>query len=143
VADGASLAILAAGAASSSAPLAIVGVAGWFLASPVVHVSHAGVGRGLGSLALRIGLPVVGILIANIASDGCWREPGASDNCDTAAQAEGLLLGAVAAEVLDVAWLARDARPVEPAPHGSDHPFAQLVVSPAVGGASVGLVGRF
>jgi hypothetical protein len=143
LADGVSLALLAGGAAARLDPVAVVGFAGWFLAAPIVHGSHAGVSHALGSLALRVGLPLVGLAIGQAASDGCWRQPGASDTCDVAAGMTGLLLGVVAAEILDVAWLARDAHPVAPSPSANDAARTQLVLAPQTGGAMLGLAGRF
>jgi hypothetical protein len=141
LADGSAVAVMAAGGGLGSGPLALVGVAGWFVASPLVHAQHAGAGRGLGSFALRAGLPLAGLVLANAASHDCWKEPGASDSCDVGAGLAGLLLGVIGAEILDVAWLARDAHPVEGAHAESRAP--QLVFLPQGDGLSVGLVGRF
>jgi hypothetical protein len=42
------------------------------------------------------------------ASEGCWNEPGASEECDASWTVLGLLAGMAIVEVVDVALLARD-----------------------------------
>jgi hypothetical protein len=143
LADAASLAVLAGGASLRATPVALLGFAGLFVASPIVHAAHAGLGRGVTSLALRLALPTLGFLLAKSATDGCWRDPNASDTCDFGAEIGGTLLGGIAAEVIDVVWLAHDVHPVEPPPGGGGHASAQLVVVPQNGGTIMGLAGRF
>jgi hypothetical protein len=140
LADGASVAVLAAGGALRSTPVLVAGLAGWFLAAPVVHARHATFGRGAASFALRVGLPTLGLLVGQAASRGCWNDVGASDSCEVGAGAGGLFLGVLAAEIVDIALLARDAHPAEPPP---EHAFASPVVVPQQGGAVMGLAGRF
>lgn len=143
LADGASLAVLAAGGSLRSTPVFLAGFAGWFLASPIAHAEHAGLGRGAASLVLRVGLPALGLLAGQSSANGCWREVGASDSCEVGAGAGGLLLGAIAAEIIDVALFARDAHAAAPRP-SREQAFAEPVVVPAAGGGAVmGLAGRF
>jgi hypothetical protein len=142
LADAASLAVLAGGAALDAPPVIALGVAGWFLASPVLHAQHATVGRGLGAFALRLGLPLAGFLVAKTLTNGCWRDPNASDTCDLGAEMGATLLGAISAGVIDVAWLARDSHAVAPARRRTTQ-SANVVVLPQAGGALMGLAGTF
>jgi hypothetical protein len=146
LADGASVALMAAGGQTESLPLLGLGLAAWAVTSPILHAQHAGVPRAVGSLALRVGLPALGFLLAKSATDGCWRDPSASDTCDIGAETVGVLLGAIAAEILDVALLAHDEHAVAPPPPPAAAPdvgSVQLVLAPRDGGAFMGVAGRF
>jgi len=114
-----------------------------FVTAPVVHGVHAGPGRAVLSFALRVGLPLAGFALAKAASKGCWNQPDASDTCEIGAGVAGLFVGVVGAEILDVAWLARDRHPAEPPARAAPAAGAQLVFLPTSDGGSVGLVGRF
>jgi hypothetical protein len=141
LADGLSLGLFAGGAAVTPS-LAIAGAAGWVLAAPIIHASHAGFGHAAGSLGLRLGLPLLGMLLGAAAVDGCWREPNASDACEAGMEVGGFMLGAVVAEILDVAWLARDEHPIA-SPPAPSHPTVQFALTPRSGGAVLGLGGSF
>jgi hypothetical protein len=112
------------------------GLATFVLAPPVAHTLHGHWGRGLGSLGLRLGLPVLGGLALAGGIGTCHQD---DDSC----YAEGALLGAlvgmgVAASVDQLTAFDRHETSAKP---------RALIVVPtlAVGraGGSIGLAGLF
>jgi hypothetical protein len=112
--DGASLLLLiAAGAASDSGDDEIANVmaygalGGYLLGGPVTHFAHDNPGRGLGSLALRAGLPFAfGAIGSKLES--C--EGG--DFCGVSGAVVGGMLGIASAIAIDAAVLGREEVPV-------------------------------
>jgi hypothetical protein len=143
LADAATIAFAAASAGSESAPLTVLGLASWVLASPALHAEHAGLPRAGVSLALRLGLPALGFAIAQSTSDGCWRAPNASDTCDIGAEITGVMLGAIFAEIIDVAMVAHDSHAVAPPPPTPTRGSAQLLFAPKSDGGLLGIAGSF
>ena len=75
-----------------------VGGVGYFLGAPIVHLAHKQYARAGASLALRVGLPILGAVIGNRAAS-C---SGSHDDwCGLDQAADGFWAGAVAAAVLD------------------------------------------
>jgi hypothetical protein len=131
VVDAGLIAIMAAGASHNSEPITLTAGIGWLVSGAVVHGLHHHSNRAAGSVAMRLVMPLVGGLIG---SAGCQ-----SNNDGFAcvgAVAIGILLGAAAAEVIDIA-IARDTVSVPPR--------RGLAVVPTVvrDGAGVGVAGRF
>jgi hypothetical protein len=99
-------------AASRGEGQALAGLAllGYLGGGPTVHWAHGHVAKGFGSLGLRAGLPVAGGLLGlGVAVSS----PNTSGN-GFAALADiglGVLLGLIAAPIVDVAWLAFDEAP--------------------------------
>lgn len=79
----------------------------YVLGGPIVHWSHGNVGRGFGSLGLRVGAP---LLLAAAFVGGC---DGNGDMGCLGAALMGLLLGSGAAIAIDAAAIARDTVEVE------------------------------
>ena len=114
------------------------GVAVYFLGGPAIHWAHGHGRKGLGSLGLRVGLPLGGLIAgALLGTVAC----GSSDNeivpCPVAIGALGFMGGAVAAPIVDAAVVARE--PVTP-PTGSQ---LQAAFVPSGGGGTFVLAGRF
>lgn len=67
----------------------------WVVTGPAVHAAHGHVDRALGSLGMRIALPIIGAYVGS-----------AADHCTSCQGDRGLVigggLGLVAAEVIDV-----------------------------------------
>jgi hypothetical protein len=138
-ADALSLTAMYAGAASGTDALAVPGVVGLFVAAPLVHAVEGNGGRALGSLGVRLVLPIAGAALAswdydrNDKGDGCDCMGGAL------ATFGGFALGLVSAMAVDALVLGweREAPP----------PRKQLSLVPTVavtpGGGGVGLAGRF
>jgi hypothetical protein len=82
---------------------------------PVVHLSHENFGYGAGSLGLRVGLPLGGALLGAIlgAATG-GSNPDCSWFCPSPSligAGVGILVGMLAASVVDIAVLAYDVQP--------------------------------
>jgi hypothetical protein len=129
-----------AGGEHTRDPLLVAGVGTYALGGPAVHLAHAGVGRALGSLALRAGLPIGGAFVGMALGT-------ASDHSGDAI-AGGLvgfglgLVGAVAIDASLVAWEEGTPKPRDAAPPPKPLAFAPSVaVTPH--GASLGVVGAF
>ena len=103
---GVDVAVLAGAAATKSSN---VGVGGYLLGGPLVHLAHGHVGRALGSAALRAGLPVAGALLGGSLGDSrCEREDNPEELCGLEEMAAGLVIGAAAASLVDATVLARE-----------------------------------
>jgi len=119
-----------------------LGLATYALGPPIVHAANGHGGRALGSLTLRVGLPLIGGLVgASLdAPPSCAPNVQGNDSfCDGSfpgnGLAKGLALGAVAAMALDTWLLARPER--RPARGWSPNASALR------GGASFGVSGAF
>ncbi len=104
-----------------------LGVATYVGGGPLMHLIHHHTNRALLSLALRVGLPLVGGAIGNaLGSSHC------SDDCDNdadiAGTAWGVIAGAIVASVIDVGYLSRGddvaERPIQPPPTSSSPALA-------------------
>ena len=105
--DGAAIGTLFAAAGTESSELAILGVGTFYLGAPIVHFTHGNVGRGFGSLGLRVGAPlIVGAIGAGSAD--CNRD---HEFCGFAEFAAGVAVGAALAVVVDAVALAYDSQP--------------------------------
>jgi hypothetical protein len=115
-------------------------VATFFVGAPVIHWKHGHVGKGFGSLGLRVGLPVAaflgGLLIGNAACSDSDSDTSIV-GCPVAVGAVAGVAGLVAAPIVDAAVLARE--PVETPAAPPIH--AALV--PTDGGGKLVLAGRF
>jgi hypothetical protein len=115
-------------------------VATFFVGAPVIHWTHGHVGRGFGSLGLRVGLPLgaflAGALIGNAAC-GDSDSDNSLVGCPVGVGAFAALAGLVAATIVDAAVLARE--PVTP----PAAPPIQAAFVPSDGGGKLVLAGRF
>ncbi len=110
--DGASLAQLVAAENGRDRTLSITGVLTYGFGAPAVHAAHGHAGKALGSLGLRLGLPIGFAMIGGTIAGGC---SASSEGCNSlTAAAVGLFLGMGAAIALDSAVLAREDVPREP-----------------------------
>ncbi len=119
-----------------------LGMGSYLFGAPLVHAANGRTGRALGSLTLRVAIPLVGAFGgAKLDSPRCGAPaPGARDACasDTFPSrgfATGIVLGAVAAMALDT-WLL--AKPVHKPTRGWTPNASALR-----GGISVGVSGAF
>lgn len=101
----------------------------YFLGGPIVHFAHGHVGRGFGSLVLRLLMPLPGVLVGAAASLGC-AERG-DEPCTNAPIVIGGGLGMLGAIIINAAVLAYEDVP--------DEDPAALYVSMAIDDRSVGL----
>jgi hypothetical protein len=114
---------------------------GWVGSGPFVHFGHGNVGRGLGSAALRVGLPLLGVAVGAASASGCH-----GDWCGLGEVVGGGLIGMATAELIDVVGLAYDSAPAPAAARVAQHSHG-VEVSPVVhagrSGLGLDLVGRF
>jgi hypothetical protein len=117
------------------------GLGFYVLGAPLVHAANGQTGKGVGSLGLRVGAPLVGLLggLATGAAFCPGERPGSNSAhiCPIAHGALGFLLGSVAAILVDASVLAK--KEVSARPSVSFAPF----VVPTSGGSSFGLAGAF
>jgi len=86
-----------------------LGVTGYFLGGPIVHVAHWHGLHMLASLGVRVGAPTVGLFVGLAAANGCTGD----DFCELEGAAIGALIGIGVAIAVDAAVIARDEVPVE------------------------------
>ena len=88
----------------------------WSFASPLVHVVHGHPGRGVLSLLLHVGAPIVGAYVG-VQVEHCGTSSSDDDFCGLAGLLLGGLVGMVTATTIDAAVLAQlaDAPPPPPA----------------------------
>jgi hypothetical protein len=141
LADAASVALVMAGASTNSDALAMTGLGGTFLGAPLVHAVEGRGGRAVGSLGLRLLMPIAGAALAGWAYDRDHRDDRECDCMGGAfAMMGGMVLGMGTAMLVDALVLGwRTEAPV------SKHKTVALIPSIAVtpGGGSLGLAGRF
>jgi hypothetical protein len=133
IADGASLALLVAGRDSSKT--IELGVAGLLLAPPIIHWAHGNVGKGFGSLALRILPPIVAVAL--IVDGGGFESSSRKSDIEVDLGVIVALAWIPTAIAVDAAVLAYDDVPVKSAV--TWRPGFSLVR----GGATVGAGGTF
>jgi hypothetical protein len=118
---------------------------GLYLIPPIIHGVHRGPGRAAGSLALRVGLPFLGMIISS-ATARCEDRPNYIDFCDLDAMGRGILIGGVAAMLIDDLWAFDEVAPSPPlerAPPAMPSSSLTPTVSLSGSAAGVGLSGRF
>jgi hypothetical protein len=110
-ADGASMLLLLAGAATASSDAAgdsgdtmvTMGLVGYEFAPGIIHFAHGNPGRGFASFGIRLGMPIAGIILGAASASGCD-----GFECEAGGAALGLLLGMGGAMALDAAVFAYD-----------------------------------
>jgi hypothetical protein len=134
--DTAALVMVLVGAESDEGGVAVLGAGTYVLSGPTVHLMRGHKGRALGSLALRVALPVVG---AEIASAGYSCNAAVEDDCGGESMARilvGGMAGILVAGAIDWFVLSKEKRKA-----GSLG--IQPTISPTNGGGQVGLMGVF
>jgi len=113
----------------------VLGFGAYALGGPAVHAVRGAWGRAGGSLALRLGLPLVaGALGLGLSKSAC----GDSESCPAGYALVGLMLGGVAASAIDAAALA-----YERVPASTRGLLGFSLLPTPGGGGAVSLVGRF
>jgi hypothetical protein len=139
--DGAAVALLATGIATSSEGVGFFSAATFALGGPIVHLAHGRGGAAAASLGIRVGLATAGFF-AGAAMEDCNHSSEGDDFCGLEGAAIGLLAGSGVAMILDTVLLAHESvRREQPQRTGV------LFVSPAVSvtksSGTVGLAGTF
>ena len=116
----------------------VIGASTFALGAPIVHGAHGNWGKAGVSVALRLGLSLIGGAIgAGIGADSCSQYVYDHEGCAIGYGALGLIAGATTAVIVDATVLARE---LVPAP-ARDH--AMLMFTPVRSGGGLTLVGRF
>jgi hypothetical protein len=99
-------ATIVVGIAASKSNASGVFVAGYLLGGPLVHLANDHAGRAATSLGLRLGLPLLGLLVgAEIGHSQC--DADCDNDADIALAALGTLTGMIAASAIDIGYLSR------------------------------------
>jgi len=117
------------------------------LGAPAVHALHRRPLAAVGSVALRVGLPLVLSAVAAGMAD-CSKPVVNDENCDFGPRIIGLGLGvltAVLADSIAVAWEPKGPPPSQPRIARPASSFAEVSLSPVPmrGGAGLGFSGLF
>jgi hypothetical protein len=120
----------------------VIGASAFALGAPIVHVAHGHWGKAGISLALRLGLSLIGGAIgAGVGADSCSQYVYDHEGCAVGYGVLGLIAGATTALIVDAAGLAREPAPAPaPVPARNDPVF---VFTPLRSGGGLTLVGRF
>jgi hypothetical protein len=102
LADGAAISIGVAAIAADTPGLFAGSAVAYLLAPPMIHLHHARGGAAGGSLGLRLGGPLLGAVIGG----------GSCEESSGACASWGLVVGAVAAMLIDAGYLAWEVVPV-------------------------------
>lgn len=102
--DASAVTLTVAGALGEADGLVTLGVLSYLFGPPIVHFAHRNVGRGFGSLGLRLGAPFVGALLG-VAVANCSE---GSDFCGMPEVAVAMTAATLTAVVVDAAVLAYD-----------------------------------
>ena len=134
--DGVAVGALAIGVAARADFMAVLGLATYVVGAPAMHLTNQRYGRAAASVAMRVGLPLLGAVIG----DSLPRDCGPSGDCmgPPAALFLGLAAGGIAAMAIDTIFLAK----------GDPHPSQpQLAWRPVAGttrdGLAIGIAGQF
>jgi hypothetical protein len=101
-----------AGAGSHSPAIGDLGLVGYVAGGPIVHFAHGHVAKGFGSAALRLGLPFVGGLFGlGLAAASCSNNGSGCFDNTIVDVGVGIILGFIAAPIIDAAALAFDEAP--------------------------------
>ena len=117
-ADAAALGLVFVAAGTKSGGVSQLALGTYMFGAPLVHLAHHRPGRAAGSLALRVGLPILGGVIGAKTYHSSCR--ASDDTCDDdegpiIQAALGILGGMIAASVIDTAVLAKgDEAPARP-----------------------------
>jgi hypothetical protein len=136
VGDGVALGMIAVGAATDFDIGIILGVPTYVVRAPIMHMSRQRYGRAAASLAMRVGLPLVGVVVGDRVDASCGSPPCMGDELRNVYV--GLLGGVVLASVLDAAFLASGDAPERQSQSGWT-PTAR----PTQGGLALGVTGYF
>lgn len=156
IADGISFTAIIGGTATKSTGVLTAGIVGFVFATPIVHMAHANVGPGIGSIGLRVFMPLTGmgigaltgLIIGGTAGRGSLAKFGEGANGAATGAVLGTFIGGAASVLIDAAGLAYTKERVdEPTTtdRGRGAPLLSVAPSLDVGKdrAALGLAGRF
>ena len=133
---------------TDSGPAGVGAIAVYLLGAPAVHAAHRRPLAVVGSLALRIGVPLLASAVGAATAD-CSTRVVNDENCDFGPSIIGLGIGTILAAIIDSAAIAWDRpsppAPDRPAPSAERSSIRLLPPSPLPmrGGAGLGFGGLF
>ena len=136
--DAMSVALIAQGGSSNSSALAYVGVAGYVAGSPVIHAAHGSITKPFVSLGLRLGLPALGGLSVALLTKPQPDDEG-NDIGYALGIAGGVVVGALAAALIDDIAVARKVTKVTAAAAAKPRLYLSPIITKDVRGVSLGL----
>jgi hypothetical protein len=129
--------LLADGLSVVTTPI-LVGIGGYFLATPIIHGAHGSAGKAFGSVAMRVAFPLTLALLGSRIGQG--------RNTNAAGAGAGAILGVATAIIIDASVLAYEPvageKPVVTGPSTGATLVPRLGPRPE-GGFDAGLAGRF
>jgi hypothetical protein len=131
IADSVSLSLFGAGALSKTPAVTTTGVVGFLLATPIVHMVHGNVGKGFGSIGIRLMLPLVSVgigALAGLIASSNSRIDNVGDRVGDGAII-GFIVGLAGCVLIDAAALAYTKEKVETAGLGPRLPERQKAAS--------------
>jgi hypothetical protein len=138
--DVASVGLIAASGSSSAAPLAYVGLLGYIGGSPVIHAVNGSGQKSAISVGLRLGLPLVGGLMAYAITSSHSQSSEDNDLGNALEIAGGVAAGAIVAMVIDDIFVARKTKPITVDGHLPRNRWhLSPIVSKDIRGISIGL----
>ena len=147
-ADATAVALLLVAAEKNWDAGAIGAVGVYVLGAPLVHAAHRRPEAAVGSLAMRVLLPLLGSALGGASAD-CSMRVVNDENCDFGGKVMGLVVGTAAAVIIDSAALAWE-RKAPPPPglsttRAPSSPIGLAALSPVPmrDGAGLLLSGRF
>jgi hypothetical protein len=113
---------------------------GYLLGGSLVHLGHGNPGRALGSVALRAGLPALGVSLVLLPEQHCDSEGGCDDFGRAIAVLATGVFGMIAASAIDWSVLSRS---IEEVPVKRGPTLVPQVSAGADGSLQLGVQGRF
>lgn len=134
--DGIALGLVVAADAADAPFLAVLGAGTYVVGAPIAHMTNQRYGRAAASMAMRVGLPLLGLIIG----DNLPRDCGPSGDCNGSPVALylGFAAGVVTASAVDAIFLA-DGDPKPSQPKATWAPVA----GPTRDGFALGIAGQF
>ena len=128
--------LVALGVGGKVGVLALMGVPLYLVGPPLMHLSHSRPRTALASVSLRVGLPLLGLVVGDSLPDHC--DEGDCIDSPPMKIVVGMGVGVVAASVIDAVFLAKgDEAPAKT--QTSWRPIAR----PTRGGLALGIAGEF
>lgn len=141
--DGGAALLLLSAASNDSESIGLLGIGGYLVGGPIVHSAHGNAKRAVGSLALRVVLPVVGARLL-ISMNEC--DPQITDFCGEDEMVYRIIgggIGVMAAGALDWFLLGRQKKKETTPALSLGGVRVQPTLYPSASGAQLGVMGQF
>src|SRR5262245_18559542 len=115
----------------------VLGASAFVLGGPLVHAFHGHRTKAVGSLALRLGVPLAGMAIAAGLAGPCGQYEYDHEGCRIGSVAAGSIMGVAIAMIVDAAALGREQVTAPP----PNRPSVGFI--PMQGGGGLSFGGRF